>query len=228
MATYEQYLGDVPTRTLHDGYTSIGIYHDEAVHEAEVSAANRFAHKYSDGEPFFPVDAVRSLYAPHENDPGDILTLVDVDTSEVMLDRSDVMLFHANLNDHIGAMRHAGMTDVQPGVSSSRYSDHETVIPKMLVRIESNRGTREEFRTGLQTWTSAWNPGDAILAQERQGGTNVGYIIGRGMTLSDVSNLDKDAFGPGGKSVTDIGFAGIPVDADDYSEFRSKHEADGG
>lgn len=220
---------DVPTVSIVDTEVSIGLYHDEEIHEAEVSAANGYAHEFADGvEPFFEVVDVLSVEAPFSDAPADWLTLVQVDVSSEMVEQADIRLFHANIDDHLGVTRHTGMTDIEPGLQHGKLTPAEGVLPKMVTKVESARGTKLEFENGLEDMTSTFNPGDVVLHVEKKDGVNVGYTIGRGMTLSDASKLDRESFGPGGKSVTETSYTAVAVDGDEYAEWKSGRIAERG
>lgn len=223
------YLDGVPVETGHRPYLSLGFYYDRGIHEAEVSAANGHTHQYTDGiEPFFQIGEVRSVDPPFGEAPGDMLTLVEAGTRSAMVSLSDIKLLHANLNDHIDAMRHAGMTDIQPSMATPRGRAHEGAIPKLITHVATSRGTAAEFKSNLESMTTTWNPADAILETGREDGQNYGYTIGNGLTLSDAMELDRDAFGPGGKSVTDIHYDAVVVNAERYGSFLSRNDASGG
>lgn len=213
---------------LYDASVTIGIKDDDKYTEAELSAAAQ-----TRVGQLFEIEAVTS-FQPGEVDEvvdfGDQwLTIVDVDTRDGLLDYSDVRLFHSK----VGGMRMASQTDIQPSISRPQQAgsvggSDDGVVPKMVTRVESNRGLHDEFVSGLENMVSPWAMGDAIIEVDTSGAGNVGYIVGRGGTMQDWSELDRDSFGPGGKSVTDISFGGIAVENEVYQQFLSEYAADGG
>lgn len=213
-----------PTSGLYDSGVTVGIYDDEPHHESEVSSALLVT---GSGRQFFEVDSVQTVEADFEGAPADHLTLVRVDTDAEMLKLSNVTILHGNIG-----FRHAGMTDIQPSIQrpaqAGRPDTDDGIVPKLVTRVESNRGTREEFIDGLENMVSPWGMGDAIIDVQTDSSPNVGYIAGMGGSLSDWLELDKESFGPGGKSVTDIYFDGVAVEHERYNEWLSQVAAEGG
>lgn len=232
MTVPAKYLSDVPIARGHRGHINVHVWTADRLHEAEISAANRYVGEYTSDEPLIDVENVVTLEWPEDGEK-DWQAIVEVDTSTEMLQLGDVRVFHGFLNDHIGEMRHSGLTGIYPGVDVNQPTPTKmpqeeiepNVMPKVVTRVETNRYTQQEFREGLESMTATYTEGgQAILGMEQEDGRNVGYIIGNGLSLSDASKLDKDSFGPGGKSVTETYYDAVPVNVNEYEKFIDQSE----
>lgn len=199
---------------------AIDLYHDEEIHEAEVSAANGMTTGTGEGiTPFFDVKAVYSFPNHRDKPRGDVRNVVEVDTSQNSLNLRDVVLFHANINEYLGISRHTGQTTVGPIQIGSSHDEGYRDVPVLLTWFESGRGTHVEFEKGVIQVVRSYSAMDAVLKVETVNQQHRAVVTGDAITVSDASNAERDLIGPSAKSNAETYYDAVVVDHDSYESW---------
>lgn len=191
---------------------TIRILNPEKINEATISSANGFIIG-GELQPFFKIDNVYHLekqavegkeLKPHTN--------VNVDVEEDMLERGDVMVFISNIRDITGLSIFPDDVVLTPSISVNRRLVEESQIPKLIMKIQSNRGTQDEFEKEVSEAAHTYRAVDEILKFEEVNGTHVAFASSDGIKLSDANDISRDILGPRNKTVTTIHFDAIGIE----------------
>lgn len=178
------------------GQLGITIETDENVKEATVRSANGHI---IDGErdPFFSIDTI----SEQNIIPGldDHITVFTDDSVEVQ----DIMLFINNLNQFFDTMIFPSNVYLSPTVETSRPFSESDGLPRVRFKIQSNRGTREEFVEAVDEVIADKYPkfgGPKYIDDEK-----IAYVLAAdNIHFPIVKDWAKDILGPRNKKVTDI------------------------
>lgn len=209
------------TDPRYESSVSLGLYGKEWYTRGEIDAAStrsaevRGSSSYLDIENAVQVD-IEGVGFGYQK-----LTLVTLGTSRERPTLSDCLRYHSRLNKEGDTMRHAGLTDLTPEVGGGVGAPDEDAVGRLLVRVSTQRYGVDDFRHNAQRFIGPKSPAEGVLSVDKDGADTVGWFTSQGATLSDWTQVDKDAWGPGGKSVTTIEYDAVTVEEPDYQRWLS-------
>lgn len=193
---FERLIGD------EEAQLAISIPTTKSITKATVESANGYV---ISGElrPFFEVDSV-ARGSPFPDIDEEHIVVFTSDSADIQ----DIKMMHSNLSRDFGVESFFNSIRLSPSASTGRPLTSASNTPKLLFKIESSRGTPDEFRSAVN---------DVILEEfnfvsqpEFIDGENIAYITAEAVvSLGIVDDWASDILGPRNKKVTDIEVNGI-------------------
>lgn len=203
---------------------TIRIHHTERIHKSTISSANGYVNQHTDGiEPFFKITGVD--YDKVNEDT--TASLIGVDTTDTMLNNSDILSLLSNINERIDGSILVDDVFIVPSIEINRKLVESSQTPKLVIKFSTQRGPMDEFTEQIQQQV---NENDRLIKilqndtrTEKQSGKLTAdkieqkyldvFVLSTTIRLKNVMDVINDVLGPDKKTVTKASYDTIGIDA---------------